>query len=218
MKYPSPTLQRKTGRPLSFDRYAVLKRAMLVFWQHGYETTSLADLTAAMGVTAPSIYTAFGDKKRLFLEAVALYAGEPLKAVEIIDAALDARAAAEALLTSSAIAYTGENTPRGCLLASSVASCSTASDDVQASIANIRRRITASLVDKIRADIKDGETIDSVNADTVAGLIMTVVQGMAILARDGAPRDHLLAIAEAAMAIWPQSIQGQEIEALGATT
>ena len=62
-----------TGRPLSFDRDAALERAMLLFWKHGYDATSLAELTAAMGVTPPSGYTAFGDKKRLFLEAVDHY-------------------------------------------------------------------------------------------------------------------------------------------------
>ena len=69
--------RRKTGRPLSFDREAALEQAMLTFWRHGYETTSIVDLTTAMGVTAPSLYAAFGDKQRLFLEAVRRYAGDP---------------------------------------------------------------------------------------------------------------------------------------------
>ena len=64
---------RRAGRPLSFDRDAALNQAMLLFWRHGYESTAVSDLTAAMGVTPPSLYAAFGDKKRLFLEAVALY-------------------------------------------------------------------------------------------------------------------------------------------------
>lgn len=50
---------------------------MLTFWRYGYETTSIVDLTTAMKVTAPSLYTAFGDKKRLFLEAVRRYVGDP---------------------------------------------------------------------------------------------------------------------------------------------
>ncbi len=54
-----PPPRRKTGRPLSFDRDAALEQAVLTFWRHGYETTSIVDLTTAMGVTAPSLYTAF---------------------------------------------------------------------------------------------------------------------------------------------------------------
>ena len=48
--------RRKTGRPLSFDRDAALEQAMLTFWRHGYESTSIVDLTTAMGITAPSLY------------------------------------------------------------------------------------------------------------------------------------------------------------------
>ena len=78
MESTGHTPRRKAGRPLSFDRQAALHQAMLLFWQHGYEATSLSGLTAAMGVTPPSIYAAFGDKKRLFLEAVAHYLSGPV--------------------------------------------------------------------------------------------------------------------------------------------
>ena len=78
-------LHRKIGRPLSFDRDTALEKAMLTFWRHGYETSSIVDLTTAMGVTAPSLYSAFGDKKRLFLEAVKRYAGDPKAMAERID-------------------------------------------------------------------------------------------------------------------------------------
>ena len=205
MKDTYAIIPRKTGRPLSFDRKLALKKAMLVFWKHGYETTSLADLTAAMGVTAPSIYAAFGDKKRLFLEAVILYVGEPLQAVQIIDDAPDARTAVAALLTNSAIAYTGVDTPHGCLLTSAVASCSAASGDVQVLIADIRGKITSRLAAKIEAEKNLQSGVTSVDAQTLAGLIMTVIQGMAILARDGASRDELFAIADMAKATWPFS-------------
>ena len=70
MKPIDPTSRRKTGRPLSFDPDAVLLPAMLLFWRYGYEATSLAELTRAMGVTPPSIYVAYGDKKGLFRSAV----------------------------------------------------------------------------------------------------------------------------------------------------
>jgi AcrR family transcriptional regulator len=194
---------RKTGRPLSFDRDEVLQKAMLQFWAHGYETTSISDLTAVMGVTAPSIYTAFGDKKRLFLDAVKLYAGEPLQAVQIIDAAPTARAAVAGLLTSAAIGYTGEITPPGCLLASAVASCSAGSADVQAAIADIRGQIESRLRAKIADALKGGEIVPGIDPASLAGTIMAVIQGMAILARDGATREKLLAIANTCMAAWP---------------
>ena len=141
----SPAPRRKTGRPLSFDRDAALEQAMLTFWRHGYETTSIVDLTTAMGVTAPSLYTAFGDKKRLFLEAARRYAGDPEKMAQTIDGAPTAYDAARDLLTAAATAYTGEATPKGCLLASATASGSAASADVQSAIADIRKSIDGRL-------------------------------------------------------------------------
>src|SRR2546430_2244573 len=61
------------GRPREFDREAALERAIDVFWRHGYEATSVSDLTAAMNINPPSLYAAFGDKEKLFLEAVERY-------------------------------------------------------------------------------------------------------------------------------------------------
>src|SRR2546422_11461601 len=61
------------GRPREFDREAALEQAIDVFWRHGYEATSVSDLTAAMGINPPSLYAAFGDKEKLFLEAVEPY-------------------------------------------------------------------------------------------------------------------------------------------------
>ena len=99
-------IPRKTGRPLSFDRQAALQQAMLTFWRHGYETTSISNLTAAMGVTAPSLYTAFGDKKRLFLEAMRLYAGAPEDLQASLDTAPTARSSSAKLCVPSLYEFT----------------------------------------------------------------------------------------------------------------
>src|SRR5579872_5138058 len=64
---------RPRGRPREFDREVALDTAMRLFWERGYEATSISDLTRAMGITPPALYSAFGDKKRLFLESVERY-------------------------------------------------------------------------------------------------------------------------------------------------
>ena len=202
MDNPAHAPRAKKGRPLSFDRDAALHQAMLLFWRHGYEATSLSDLTAAMGVTAPSIYTAFGDKKRLFLEAVDRYLSGPVTSDSIIEAAATAEDAAWGLLQAAALGFTGNDTPPGCLLASSAISCSAAAADVQGGLAAIRRRIEARLHDKIVQAIAAGE-LDA-DADALAGHVMAVIQGMSTLARDGAPRDKLMRVAAAAMLAWPK--------------
>jgi AcrR family transcriptional regulator len=199
---PTP---RKAGRPLSFDRQAALQRAMLTFWRHGYETTSISDLTAAMGVTAPSIYTAFGDKKRLFLEAMRLYAGSPDDVQRSLDQAVTARDAASKMLISAAHAFTGETTPRGCLLASATASGSTDSADVQKAVAEVRRDIIARLQGRIERDIATGVLPETASATSLAGMVVAVIQGMSVLARDGMERECLLMIACCALEGWPGS-------------
>ena len=65
--------RKPRGRPRSFDRDAALGRAMEVFWTKGFEGTSINDLTEAMGINPPSLYAAFGDKERLFIEAIERY-------------------------------------------------------------------------------------------------------------------------------------------------
>lgn len=194
--------RRKTGRPLSFDRDTALTQAMLTFWRHGYESTSIADLTAAMGISPPSLYATFGDKKRLFREAVTLYlSSEPPE--RLIAAAPSAREAARRLLQVSAEGVSGENTPAGCLLATSAISCSAAAADVQAELAAIRHGIAACLRDRIVADITAGTLPAATDAGALAGHMMAMTQGLSTLARDGAPREKLLRVADNAMRAWP---------------
>lgn len=200
----SASPRRKTGRPLSFHRDAALEEAMLTFWRHGYETTSIVDLTTAMGVTAPSLYAAFGDKKRLFLEAARRYAGDPEATAQAINGAPNAYDAAHTMLTSAAVAYTGDLTPRGCLLASATASGSAASCDVQNTITDIRNSITACLEARIKRDVASGALPHATDPSALAGLVMAIAQGMSVLARDGASRDSLLAIVDTALVAWPR--------------
>lgn len=176
---------------------------MLVFWRHGYETSSIVDLTTAMGITAPSLYTAFGDKKRLFLEAMRRYAGDPAVIEATIAEARSALDAARETMRAAARTYTGEATPKGCLLASAAASGSAASADVHEAVADVRRAITTCLQSRIGRDVAEGVLPPGTNAEALAGLIMAVNQGMSVLARDGASRAHLLAIVDAALVAWP---------------
>ncbi len=200
----SPTPQvKKRGRPLSFDREQAIQRAMLLFWEHGYEATSLNDLTTALNVTPSSIYTAFGDKKGLFLAAVQHYTSGPVTSESIIREATNGHEAAAGLLHAAAIGFTGEATPRGCLLSSSAISCSAMAQDVKEELASLRKSIEASLRDRIKRSIKEGSLPSESNASALAAHTMAVIQGMSTLARDGASRASLLKVVEVAMQCWP---------------
>ena len=176
---------------------------MLLFWRHGFEATSLSELTAAMGVMPPSIYAAFGDKKGLFRAAVDRYLAGPVTARSIIEGAPTAKQAASNLLRSAALGFSGADTPPGCLLASSAISCSEAAADVRDELAAIRRGIEARLKDRIVRSVDAGELARETDADALAGHVMAVIQGLSTLARDGASREKLLAVAAMAMRAWP---------------
>ena len=195
--------RRRPGRPLSFDREAALHRAMLLFWRHGYEGTSVDALTAAMGITPPSLYAAFGDKRRLFDEAVRRYLSGPVVPGDATGEAPITRTAMAEMLRAAAERFTGTDTPAGCLVAHAAISCSAAAADVQATLAALRREIEARLHDRIAAAAAASALPPDTDAGTLAGYLMAVIQGMATLARDGAPRDALLRVAEMALRAWP---------------
>ncbi len=205
MKLVSAPAGRRSGRPLSFDRDVALSKAMRLFWAQGFEGTSIAELTQAMGITPPSLYSAFGDKRRLFLESVDRYLGGIERLVRTIDDAATARDAARDLLTSAALGDTGDDTPAGCLLASSIVSSSRGSDGVREELAHLRRRIEAALRARIERDIQSGSLPLECDAEALAGHMFAVVQGMSTLAKDGAGRGKLLRIVDIAMAAWPDA-------------
>lgn len=204
----TPTL-RKKGRPLSFDREDALTKAMLLFWRHGYEATSLNDLTTALGVKPSSIYSVFGDKKHLFLEAVAKYLSGPVTSESIIDHAVDGREAARGLLKAAAVGFTGQDTPAGCLLASSAISCSERANDVKEELAAIRRGIENQLLKKVKESVEAGQLPKDTAAEALASLTMAIIQGMSTLARDGATRDKLLGMIDAVMLAWPSPLNSK---------
>jgi AcrR family transcriptional regulator len=204
VKTSDPGPAKPRGRPRSFDREEALERAMQVFWKQGYEATSIHDLTRAMGINPPSLYAAFGDKERLFMEAVERYQRECGPAVAcILDEAQTARGAIERLLMESAgqMAHSGD--PRGCMLITSATNCSAPS--VQSALAGRREEQKAALKGRIDRGVREGELPRGTDTAALADFYTTVLQGMAIRARDGATRKSLLAAAEAAMRAWPQS-------------
>lgn len=198
-------MPRRIGRPLSFDRDIALDIAMRLFWQHGFEATSITELTQAMGITPPSLYAAFGDKRGLFREAVERYLGGASAVTQSILDATAARNAAHDLLTAAAIGDTGADTPPGCLLASSIVSSSLAAADIREELASIRRSIEEALRARIERDVRDGVLPADSDAEMIAGHVFAVVQGMSTLAKDGAGRSKLLRIVESAMASWPSA-------------
>lgn len=195
---------RPRGRPRSFDRETALEKALLAFWEHGYEATSVSDLTRVMDIGAPSLYAAFGDKRSLFEEVVQVYGA---RYGSFTDRALaeesTARDAVGRMLREAATAYTEPGHPHGCLVVHAAANCST--PEVEQSLRDRRNANIAAIESRIRADVAAGALPPGTDAAALARHTGAMIQGMSQQARDGASREELEAVAEIALAIWPRT-------------
>jgi AcrR family transcriptional regulator len=180
------------GRPRSFDRDTALMAAIELFWRAGYEKTSIAMLTEAMGVTPPSLYAAFGDKDSLFEEASTRYFQRTCEAID--DAATEptAREAVARMLDETARAHTDTDTPLGCLMLT------------EPRLASQREVLHERLANRIARGVTEGDLPASVQPDELASFLVAVMRGMSGCARDGGTSDEVFAIAATALAAVPQ--------------
>ena len=173
---------------------------MELFWEHGYEGTSVADLTTALDIRPPSLYAAFGSKEQLFREAVALYEeieGGP--AFAVLAGGPTALAAVEAMLRANAVAYTEPGNPPGCLIVLGAVTFTPSSQGIHDFLAEARRSATEAVRERLRRGIADGDLPAGTDVDGLATYVMTVQYGMSLQARDGADLATLLAVVERAM-------------------
>lgn len=207
MQNSDPQTARGRGRPRAFDREDALAKATHLFWRKGYEATSISDLTAAMGIGSPSLYAAFGSKEALYMEALGHYQARYEASVwGRFNTAPTARAAVEALLMDSAAALTGAlpDTPNGCMVTlSSVADHADIAELVRTARGVTLQRLEARLT---RA-LAEGEIPANLDTRALARFVQTVQNGMSILARDGAPRAELEAVAQLTMAGWDSRVK-----------
>jgi AcrR family transcriptional regulator len=188
------------GRPRGFDRAEALRRAMEVFWEHGYDGTSIGELTAVMGIRPPSLYAAFGSKEALFREAVALYEeqeGEP--ALRAMCDAPTAGAGVEALLRANVIAYTDPDKPTGCMIVLAATTYTPSTAGIRDFLAEQRRSATAEVRDRLAKGQTDGDVPPGADIGALAAYVSTVQFGMSLQARDGASREELSAVVDQAM-------------------
>ncbi|MCP2337253.1 TetR/AcrR family transcriptional regulator [Actinomadura rupiterrae] len=197
--------ETRRGRPRAFDRDAALDTATRLFWQRGYEATSIGDLTEAMGIRPASLYAAFGDKKALFREVVESYQGTEAAAFvtrAVAEEPTAYRAFARALREAAEI-YTDPSHPAGCLVIRAATNVAPKDAEVETYLCGIRNANVADFAEQVRRAIGRGELPEGTDADAVAQLFAMLLQGLSQRAGDGATADDLRPAVEMALAAWP---------------
>jgi len=177
---------------------------MFLFWRKGFAATSMNDLCDAMGVRSPSLYAAFGSKEALYLEAVEYYVrtqGPPVWG-KLAEGAT-ARAGIENLLIAATESLPKSRaTPAGCM-----AALAAVGDEWPAGITRVVKKVRLELLGTLRSRLENavakGELPASTDIDGLSRFYLSVFQGMAVQAKDGATQAELRAVAAAAMAAWP---------------
>lgn len=193
------------GRPREFDLNQALDRALVLFWQHGFEGVSISLLASEIGVNAPSLYAAFGNKEQLFLKAVQRYGEFAGKIYSESFKCGTAYEVARAILIGEVNLVTQRDRPNGCLMIQGAISTSPESQAISDQMAKMRSTAEGWIADRFRQAQDSNDLPKEVDADALACYIMTVNSGLAIQARTGVSKRQLLKVVELALASFPGS-------------
>ncbi|MEW2144056.1 TetR/AcrR family transcriptional regulator [Micromonospora vinacea] len=199
------------GRPRGYDEDRVLDVAMRLFWEHGYDGTSLSELTAAMGINRRSVYAAYGSKEGLFNAALKRYLSGP---GAFIDQALKQPTAyevAETYLRLAVLSYTSPDLPPGCMTLQAGLTCSAESGAVQVELAEKRLAGIALLEQRFRRAAEEGDLPAGADPAALASYLVTLNHGLSVQAGSGAGRAHLDRTVDQALLLWSRPAESDRI-------
>jgi TetR/AcrR family transcriptional repressor of nem operon len=189
-------------RPREFDETSALNAAMECFWRRGYEATSLRDLTAAMGLTAPSIYNAFGDKQQLFGRALEQYLEHTTRErLRRLQEELPPKEAIQRFFAEIVDHSINDRQCKGCFLVNSALEVAPHDAKCRAVIAAQFENIETFFRQCILAGQADGTISPDIEAGDVARLLLGVLLGIRVLARTMPRRENLEGAARPALAM-----------------
>lgn len=185
------------ARPAEFNRNDALAGAIRVFARHGYGAASTSDLLNGMGIGRQSLYGAFGDKRGLFLEALARYSQDSYRQMQD---AMHGKPAPEALMDALLVGLgSSDDLDTGCLGVGSIVEFSRSDPDIAAQNDEAGRRVVELFAAKVSDGLADGEIAADVDPDAAARLLLTLRSGLKVTARSGAGTPELRQTAELAL-------------------
>ncbi|WP_322102283.1 TetR/AcrR family transcriptional regulator [Paraburkholderia sp. J41] len=171
------------ARPREFDEEAVLDATMQCFWQFGYEATSVKDLSARTGLTAASLYNAYGDKRGLFQAALDRYVNESIgKRIRRCEA-LPPLEAIHAFFDEILHRSLHDRQHKGCMLVNSALEVAPHDAEFQKIIAGVLGRIERFFLGRLRAGQADGTISRAQTAEVFSRHLLGVLMGVRVLAR-----------------------------------
>ncbi|KAF0222250.1 MAG: transcriptional regulator [bacterium] len=191
------------GRPREFDIDKALESALQVFWSKGYEGASLEDLTKAMGINRPSLYSAFGNKEELFRKALDRYFENRGVVIEKALNEPTARAVVEALLFEFANSQTDPTHPPGCLAVQGALVSGDDADCIRQELISRRLSTEQALCSRFERAKLEGDLPADIEPADLARYVATLSQGMSVQAASGASCEQLRKVVELALRIWP---------------
>ena len=195
---------RKRGRPRLLDRDAGLEVAARLFWERGYEGTSIADLTKAMGVMPPSLYATFGSKEELYRQALDhTIARESKRRSEALVGEMTAYDALAFYLYDVADSISNPDKPRGCIVSTAVLQHAEENESVAQATAALREASIQCVKTRFDRAVSEGELAAGTDTDSLARFYAAVVQGMSAQACDGACTIRLKRLVDIALSAWP---------------
>lgn len=178
---------------------------MLTFWRKGYANTSLDDLVRETGASRGSLYKTFGDKRAIFIASLTLYADRfEARAAEAMAEEPDAGAVLRRLLTASAVRLSGHEAPEGCLRCNSTLEIGGMHPETDAALDDANARFTAIMTAIAQRAAAEG-VLPAERVAPVGLFLAATVAGMVSLAKSGADRTALLAVAETAQTVIRQN-------------
>ena len=191
------------SRPREFDEPTVVDAAMLLFWQRGYQATSVQDLVEATGLQRGSLYGAFGDKHGLLMRSLDVYVERPIRRLEqLLAESPDPIDALRGFIRMAGVdSQDDELARRGCLMGNTCVELAPHDEAARLRVDGFITRLRNAMADAVRAAQEIGSFDPGRDADAVAMFIQCSLQGLALLNKSGLDPQLIASVVDEVLAV-----------------